>query len=121
VNWVVRHVVFCHIGAEGIMAGQQWAVAGGVLLGLLAVEPAGRADEATAVQAGEKLGGRVTVDAKQPGKPVVEVDFYNREAVTDAGLKLVKEFKSLRTLVLDGTGVTDAGLRATGQNHWRRA
>ena len=44
-----------------------------MLLGLLVLALADRADEAAAVKAVEKLGGRVTVDAKRPGKPVVGV------------------------------------------------
>jgi len=55
---------------------------GGILLGLLVLAVAGRADEAAAVKAVEKLGGRITVDAKRPGKPVVGVKFVSNE-VTD--------------------------------------
>ena len=48
---------------ENIMVRQRWAVRGGVLLGLLVLAVTGRADEAAAVKAIEKLGGRITVDA----------------------------------------------------------
>ena len=58
-----------------------------MLLGLLALAAVGRADEAAAVKAIEKMGGRVTRDAKQPGKPVVKVDLHFCTEVTDAGLK----------------------------------
>jgi len=56
------------------------------------------------------LGGKVTVDAKRPGKPVVGVTFY-RSNVTDAGLKELKELNSLKKLYLRGTKVTDAGVK----------
>jgi len=81
-----------------------------VLLGLLLLAMAGRADEAAAVKLIEDLGGKVTVDAKRPGKPVVAVTFY-RSKVTDAGLKELKELKSLRSLDLTETKVTAAGIK----------
>jgi len=70
-----------------------------VLLGLLALAVAGRADEAAAVKAIEKLGGRVTRDDNRPGKPVVFVDLRGPQ-VTDAGLKELKGLKSLQSLNL---------------------
>jgi hypothetical protein len=76
-------------------------------LGHAAARPAA---EPTAVQPLEKWGGRLTVDAKRPGKPVVRVDLFDTK-VTDEGLKELKEFKSLQTLVLTGTKVTDEGLK----------
>lgn len=63
-----------------------------MVLGLLVLAVAGRADEAAAVKAIEKLGGKVTVDAKRPGKPVVEVSFLGKE-VMDAGLKELKHLE----------------------------
>jgi internalin A len=92
------------------MVRQRWAVRGGVVLGLLVLAAAGRADEAAALRAIPLLGGKVTVDDKQPGKPVVEVNL-SQTKVTDAGLKELREFKSLRTLDLAYTQVTDAGLK----------
>src|SRR5256885_1977002 len=97
---------------EDIMSRQRWR-AGGVVLGLLLLAGLGRADEATAIEAIKKLGGRVEVDAKRPGQPVVGVDLANTK-VTDAGLKVLKELKelkSLQTLYLNGTKVTDTGLK----------
>jgi internalin A len=70
----------------------------------------GLAEEAAAVRAVDKLGGRVSVDPKQPGKPVVGVDFGQTQ-VTDAALKELKAFKSLHTLRLYVARVTDAGLK----------
>jgi hypothetical protein len=56
------------------MRRNQWTHAAAVALGLLFLPVAGRADEEAAVKTIVKLGGRVTVDDKQPGKPVVAVD-----------------------------------------------
>src|SRR5215471_14025304 len=91
------------------MARKRWAV-GGVLLGLLVLVVAGRADEAAALKMIEKLGGKVTRDGKQPGKPAVSVDLHGTK-VTDAGLKELKGLKNLQELDLWGTKVTDAGLK----------
>jgi len=64
-----------------------------VLLGLLVLAMPGRADEDAAVKVLEKMGGRVEVDAKRPGKPVVGMDLDGTK-VTDAGLKELKELNS---------------------------
>ena len=71
-----------------------------------------RADEAEdkAVQAIEKLGGKVTRDEKAVGRPVVEVDLFNRQ-VADADLKELAQLKQLQSLNLHCTEVTDAGLK----------
>src|SRR5215470_7339694 len=92
------------------MVRQQVVMGAAVLLGLLVLAGPGRADEASAVKAIEKLGGRVTVNPERPGKPVVGVDFNNPQ-LTDAGLKGLKDLKSLQTLSLIRTAVTDAGLK----------
>ena len=62
---------------------------------------AARADEADAVKVVEKLGGKLTRDDKQPGKPVVEVNLSLKK-VTDADLKQLKELKQLASLNLFG-------------------
>jgi len=92
------------------MVRQQVVMGAAVLLGLLVVAVTVRADEATAVKAIEKLGGTVTRDAKLPRKPIVGVNLGGTD-VTDAGVKELKELKSLQTLNLNGTDVTDAGLK----------
>src|ERR1700726_7008 len=92
------------------MMRQRWTVVGGVVLGLLVLTAAGRADEAAAIKAVKEFGGRVTVDAKQPGMSVVGVDFSYTQ-VTDAALKELKDLKSLQTLSLSQTKITDAGLK----------
>ena len=56
-----------------------------------------------------RLGGKVTVDEKSPGKPVIGVSLRHVE-VTDAGLECLKEFPQLQLLDLDHTQITDAGL-----------
>ncbi|HKB35053.1 MAG TPA: alpha/beta hydrolase fold domain-containing protein [Gemmataceae bacterium] len=91
------------------MARQRGTVGAGVLLGLLVLAVAAKADEAAVVRMVERLGGFVTRDAKRPGKPVVGVNLEFTK-VTDTGLKELKELKHLQTLNLDHTEVTDAGL-----------
>ena len=49
-----------------------------------AAEP--NAEQAKAIAEIEKLGGKVTVDEKSPGKPVISVDLV-RTSATDADLK----------------------------------
>src|SRR5262245_62445988 len=93
------------------MVRQQGVMRGGMLLGLLVLAVAGRADEAAAVKAIEQLGGKVKRDTKQPGKPVVAVDLRST-LTTDADLKVLKECKHLQVLDLGVTQVTDAGLKA---------
>src|SRR5262245_37392912 len=92
------------------MARQRGVVRAGWLLGLLVLAVPGRADEAAAVKMIQKLGGQVVRDDKLPGKPVVDVDLDTTK-VTDAGLRELKELKSLQLLNLSGTKVTDAGLK----------
>ena len=92
------------------MARHRGAVGAGVLLGLLVLAVAGRADEAAAVKAIQKLGGKVTRDDKLPGKPVVAVDLRST-LTTDADLNVLKECKHLQVLDLGVTQVTDAGLK----------
>src|SRR5437870_178159 len=106
----------------------------GVGLLLACLSGAARADEASAVKAVEKLGGKVTRDDKLPGKPVIGVNLGGTKVtdadlkelkdlkhltslnlgwakVTDVGLKELKHLKQLTTLYLGGTKVTDAGLK----------
>src|SRR4051794_6048559 len=82
---------------------------------LACLSGAARADEASAVKAVEKLGGKVTRDDKLPGKPVIGVNLYGVnlycKKVTDAGLKELKHPKQLTNLDLAGTQVTDADLK----------
>src|SRR5262245_53635013 len=71
-----------------------------------------RADDAEerAVSAIEKLGGKVVRDETAKGKPVVRVHLgYSK--TTDTDLKGLKALKSLHTLDLLHTGITDEGLK----------
>lgn len=95
---------------EAIMARQRGTVGAGVLLGLLVLAVVGRADEAAAVKAIEKLGGEVRRDEKVAGKPVIGVSLC-RPQVTDADLQVLKELKRLRGLGLNTANVTDTGLK----------
>src|SRR5436189_124633 len=106
----------------------------GAVMLLACLFGAARADEASAVKAVEKLGGKVTRDDKLPGKPVIGVNLGGTKVtdvdlkelaevkqvtavnlggtkVTDVGLKELKDLKQLTTLNLGGTKVTDAGLK----------
>ena len=85
----------------------------GVGLLLACLSGAARADEASAVKAVEKLGGKVTRDDKLPGNPVIGVNLGGLfpGKVTDADLKELKHLKQLTTLSLAGAQVTDAGLK----------
>src|SRR5436190_11057360 len=82
----------------------------GAVMLLACLSGAARADEASAVKAVEKLGGKVTRDDKLPGKPVIGVSFFGTQ-VTDAGLKELKDLTQLKELSLYGPQVTDAGLK----------
>lgn len=72
-----------------------------------AAEP--NTDQAKAIAEIEKLGGRVAVDEKSPGKPVISVGLSFTET-TDAGLVNLKGFTRLQELYLWDTKITDAGL-----------
>jgi hypothetical protein len=61
------------------------------------------------VAAIKKLGGKVKVDEKRPGRRVMEVDLSFQQ-VTDADLAHLKGLTSLKSLELGGTKVTDVGL-----------
>lgn len=73
-----------------------------------AAEP--NANRAKAIAEIEKLGGKVTVDEKTPGTPVIGVGLCG-DRVTDAGLEYLRGFTGLQSLDLRGTQVTDAGLQ----------
>ena len=62
-----------------------------------------------AIVAIKKLRGRITVDEKSPGKPVVQVLLVGTH-VTDAGIVHLKGLPKLQRLRLSFTKVSDAGL-----------
>src|SRR5437016_6313067 len=82
----------------------------GAVMLLACLSGAARADEASAVKAVEKLGGKVTRAENLPGKPVIAVNLAGAQ-VTDAVLKELKDLKQLTTLNLNATPVTGAGLK----------
>ena len=65
--------------------------------------------QAAAVAAIKKLGGRVTFDEKNPGKPLRVI--LRGSKVTDAGLVHLKGLTKLGTLNLTDTKVTAAGVK----------
>src|SRR5438046_704437 len=68
-----------------------------------------REDRERAVAAIQKLGGKVEVDAADPGRTVVKVSFRNTK-ITDEGLSHLKPLTDLRELDLSHTDITSAGL-----------
>ena len=66
-------------------------------------------EEKTAIADIKDLGGKVTIDEKSPGRPVIAVDLRLTK-VTDEELEELKAFPHLQSLDLTGTKVTDAGL-----------
>ncbi len=72
-----------------------------------AAEP--RTGQGKAVAKVNKLGGRVTIDEKDPDKPVIGIDL-TATLITDAGLDGLKALTRLQRLALGGTRVTDTRL-----------
>src|ERR1043166_211196 len=69
------------------------------------------AEQDRAIAKIENLGGKVELDEKRPGKPVIKVDL-RRTKVTDGDLEILKGFTHLRSLNLRSLlGVTDAGMK----------
>ena len=66
--------------------------------------------EEQAVQAVERLGGRVHRDEDQVGRPVVVVQFPNNP-VSDKDLEILSQFKHLQYADIGSPNVTDAGLK----------
>jgi len=73
-----------------------------------AAEP--NSDQAKSIAEIKRLGGKVALDEKTPGKPVIEVDLWDTN-VTDTELEHLKGLTQLWNLWLDDTQVTDRGLR----------
>src|SRR5260370_24894002 len=78
------------------------------MLAVVILSGAARDDEADGVKVIQKLGGKITRDDKQTGKPVVEVNLIGTK-VTDADLKELKELKQLKALHIHSTQVTGVG------------
>jgi len=67
-----------------------------------------QADRQTIVEI-EKLGGKVTIDDKSPGKSVIAVNLVGTQVI-DAGLVNLKGMTTLQVVDLRETKITDAGL-----------
>jgi hypothetical protein len=92
------------------MRRQRWGSGVGVVLALLVLSATGRADEAEAVKAIEKAGGKITVDDKLPKMPVVAVLLWGPGFKVEV-LKELKDLKSLQKLKMGGPWITDEGLK----------
>jgi hypothetical protein len=68
-----------------------------------------RQDENAAVEAIQKLGGRVYRDEAADGKPIDHVNLGATKA-TDADLEPIKAFPKLKKLMLNSTAIGDAAL-----------
>ena len=79
-----------------------------LLLLPVSVARAGEAED-KAVAFVKKLGGSVERDEKKAGKPVVVVNLHDLD-IDETVLKELARFKQLRSLVLEGTNISDAGL-----------
>ena len=86
----------------------------GLFVAIAAASRAAEADpeQADAIAEIQKLDGKVIIDEKSLGQPVVSVDLANTD-VTDAGLKPLIGLTKLQSLNLRQTQVTDAGLGQT--------
>lgn len=71
--------------------------------------PGGNSDEAAAVAAIQKLGGKVEFNDATPDKQVVKV-YLNSTGVQDADLAALQKLPRLKNLFLGRTKITDAGL-----------
>ena len=73
-------------------------------------------DKAKAIAELERVGCRITIDEKTPGKDVTEVDFDismhdpHDPKPNDATLRYIAGFEQLRVLVLDYSEITDRGM-----------
>jgi hypothetical protein len=78
-------------------------------LGILAIAADDAGDQQKAIDAIDKAGGTVQVDADEPGKPAVGVDLGG-DKISDADLAPLESLPRLRRLYLGGAHITDAGL-----------
>src|SRR4029079_9252810 len=76
---------------------------------------ADNSDEQKAVAKLELLGGKVVREDATPGSPVIEVTFEQNNRFGDPHVRLLKQLRSLRTLSLAGTRITDVGMKDVGQ------
>ena len=72
-------------------------------------------DETAAVAKIELLGGKVTRDETLPGNPVTEIDFRESTKFNEKYLHLLRVFKNLKLLFIEGVILTDTGLTEIGE------
>jgi hypothetical protein len=97
-----------------MMTSRQTALIIPVLLLCLCIPVSAENAHDTAAELIKKKGGRIYRDKKTEGNPIVEVRFSYINDVFDADLKILKDLKSLQTLDLERTNITDAGVREIG-------
>ena len=71
-------------------------------------------DESEAIQAIERLGGRIERDDTLPGSPVRRVDLMGSSDFGDRDIHLLTMLKSLKQLRLSGHNISDAGFLELG-------
>jgi serine/threonine protein kinase len=76
--------------------------------------PKAELTEEQAAEAVNKLGGRITRNEQDPGKPVIFVQFAG-VPVADDDIRALAAFKGLQSLDLSRTAVTDAGMKQVGE------
>ena len=91
-----------------------WAIAIVLLIGccwsVIAIASAAEdraADREKVLEHIKELGGKYTVDDKQPGQPVVTVDLRGRNNLVDSDLDFLALIPEVQELNLSNTGVTD--------------
>ena len=74
----------------------------------------GTLDESKAIEKIELLGGKVKRDDTLPGRPVVMINLQGSKRFNDRYIWLLKSFTRLTKLNLNGTAITDEGLKEVG-------
>lgn len=98
--------LICGLGAEGPSVDQKTADA----------KASPETDQAAAIAAIEKLGGKIEVDLEDPDRPVIGMDFSgcDGDRLTDGDLAILEGLTRLQRLSLHSCGITDAGLEYLG-------
>src|SRR2546428_10810193 len=67
-------------------------------------------EEDQALPAVERLGGEGVRDEKDPARPIVKIDL-SRTKASDADLRKIARVRSIRSLILWNTRITNEGLK----------
>jgi len=70
-----------------------------------------QSDDSAALTKIELLGGKLTRDDAVAGRPVTAISFAGSQKIADGHLRLLKSLPSVKSLKLNGTRITDAGLK----------